>query len=69
VSYQFSWARNPRWSQYYSGAREIWNYLCDIVDKYQLRKYIKLKHTVISANWNEDEGKWHVLVKDGDGAL
>lgn len=28
---------------------------------------MKLSHTVLSANWNEDEGLWHVLVRTANG--
>ena len=67
MSYQFTWARNPKWSQYYSDAAEIWQYLNNIVEKHGLRKYMKFSHTVVSANWNDEEGLWHLCVRDADG--
>ena len=30
-----------------------------------MEKYIRYNHTVQSATWNEDEGKWHVWVASG----
>jgi cation diffusion facilitator CzcD-associated flavoprotein CzcO len=67
VSYQFTWARNPKWSKYYSGSAEIWQYLNDIVEKYGLKSYMKFNHTVVSATWNNDDGLWNVRVRDSEG--
>lgn len=64
--YQFTWERNPNWSQYYSESPEIWRYFKDITDKYGLNKYIKLKHRVESAVWDDEAGEWEVTVRDLD---
>lgn len=39
----------------------------DTVNKHDLRSCMKLSHTVIGAQWNDDEGLWHVKVKGPDG--
>lgn len=67
MSYQFTWARNPTWTQYYSGAAEIWRYMNDIVAKYGLRKFMKFGHTVVGANWSDGEGLWHLRIQDAQG--
>jgi cation diffusion facilitator CzcD-associated flavoprotein CzcO len=36
----------------------------DIVDRFGLRKYMKLKHEVVGAYWREEEAHWEVHVKD-----
>lgn len=41
----------------------------DVANKYDCNRYIKYKHTVKSAVWNEAKGKWEVDVQNGDGAL
>ena len=61
---QFTWARNPNWSHFYSYAEEIWQYLRDIVDRFDLQKYMKLNHEVTAANWDDEKGVWEVQVKD-----
>lgn len=66
-SYQFTWARNPNWSHYYSGSEEIWRYFKDVAVKYGLEKYIRFKSTVDSAVWDEEQGKWKVTVLEPDG--
>ncbi|KAF9894349.1 hypothetical protein FE257_007852 [Aspergillus nanangensis] len=64
VNYQFTWARNPNWSKFYSEAHEIWQYFKDIVDRFGLARHFKLSHEVIGAYWKEDTGVWEVQVKD-----
>ncbi|KAL1593313.1 hypothetical protein SLS60_010921 [Paraconiothyrium brasiliense] len=66
-SYQYTWARNPNWSQYYSSSKEIWQYFKDIAVKYDLEKYVQLKTRVESAEWNEEGGQWKVTVLGPDG--
>jgi len=63
VTYQYTWERKI-WSQFYSGATEILEYFKHVADKYDLRKYIKLRHEVVHAQWDEDTGKWTVKVKN-----
>ncbi|KAK2762350.1 hypothetical protein FQN54_001360 [Arachnomyces sp. PD_36] len=64
VNYQFSFARNPDWSHFYSYSEEIWDYLRDVTDRFDLRKHMKLSHEVVGATWDEEKGVWQVLVKD-----
>ncbi|OAG37868.1 hypothetical protein AYO21_07974 [Fonsecaea monophora] len=69
ATYQFTWAPNPDWTHYYSTSPEIWRYFKDVVEKHDLAKYIKLNHEVIGAEWNEEEGLWHVSVRDANGQV
>lgn len=48
----------------YSGAPEIRQYFENVAKKYDLEKYIKLDHEVISAQWIEKVAKWEVKVRD-----
>ncbi|KAF2654660.1 cyclohexanone monooxygenase [Lophiostoma macrostomum CBS 122681] len=66
-SYQFTWARNPNWSRFYSSSEEIWQYFKDIATKYDLEKYVQLKTTVQSAIWDEESGQWKVRILGPDG--
>jgi cation diffusion facilitator CzcD-associated flavoprotein CzcO len=65
---QFTWARNPNWSRFYSSAEEIWRYFKDVSTKYDLEKYVKLNTKVESATWNETEGKWELSILRDDGS-
>jgi cation diffusion facilitator CzcD-associated flavoprotein CzcO len=42
---------------------EIWEYFKNIAVEYDLLKYVKLRHEIIGAFWNEEEGLWHVQVR------
>ncbi|KAH8890173.1 FAD/NAD(P)-binding domain-containing protein [Thozetella sp. PMI_491] len=64
VNYQFSWARNPNWTHFYSYANEIWNYLRDVVNQHDLEKHMKLNHEVTHAAWDDASGVWNVSVKN-----
>lgn len=61
---QFTWARNPYWSHFYSSGGEIWQYLKDVAEQYDLTKYMKLKHQITGAYWDDDSGLWEVHIED-----
>jgi cation diffusion facilitator CzcD-associated flavoprotein CzcO len=61
--YTYTFEPNPRWKSYYAYAPEIQQYFLNFCEKYQLRKYIKLNHKVISATWHNDKGQYEVEVE------
>lgn len=68
VTYQYIW--EPKiWSKFYSGAGEILEYFKGVADKYGLRKYIKLRHSVDRAEWDETAGKWAVKVTNHEQGI
>ncbi|KAK4906175.1 hypothetical protein LTR66_017741 [Elasticomyces elasticus] len=66
VCYQFTWNRNPNWSQYYSESPEIWRYFKETSTKFGLEKHMKFKHEVIECTWNEEPSNWTVKIRDID---
>lgn len=48
-------------------APEIKQYFLNFQAKYGLAKYVKLRSRVISAEWNEDEGKYHLQIETPEG--
>lgn len=62
--YQFSWRKNPEWSNFFAPAAEINAYLCRICDDEDMRSVIKTAHSVRGARWVEEEGMWHLDVTD-----
>lgn len=38
----------------------------DVAEKYECNKYIKYKHSINGARWNESKGKWEIQVSDGN---
>lgn len=62
--FQFSWAKNPHWSQFYSEGSEILQYFKDVVHRFDLTKYFRLSHVITGANWDSERGRWDIQVKD-----
>ncbi|KAI0029542.1 FAD/NAD-P-binding domain-containing protein [Vararia minispora EC-137] len=72
-AYQYSFEPNTQWSNFYAPGPEILQYLEGVVDKYKLKKYIRLHHELIHAIWDATTAKWHVRIKrhnpaDGEAA-
>ncbi|KJA23566.1 hypothetical protein HYPSUDRAFT_66248 [Hypholoma sublateritium FD-334 SS-4] len=68
--YTYTFEPNPNWSSVYASSREIRNYFDCFATKYDLRKYISLRHQVVGAIWKEETGEWEVDVKNlEDGTI
>lgn len=63
-NYQFSWRPNHEWSNFFSPAKEIQEYLCKVCDEEGMRDAIKTSHRVSSARWNEEKGIWNITVRN-----
>lgn len=64
VNYQFSWATKI-WTHYYSYSPEIWEYLKGLYDDGDfVRKYVKLQHKIERVEWNSEQAKWIMQVRD-----
>ena len=63
--YSFSFAPNPDWSQTYSPQPEIREYLRGCADRFGIRPHLRLRHTVESASWNEDDQRWELDTSEG----
>ena len=68
-SYQFSFNPKHDWSALYAPAKEIREYLESTARKYGVERFTKLEHEVTNCRWDENEGKWHVHVKQPDGSV
>jgi cation diffusion facilitator CzcD-associated flavoprotein CzcO len=66
--YSFSFAQNPDWSRFFSPQQEIWDYLRDVVERYDLAPHIRYGREVTAASFDETTGTWDVLV-NGDETL
>ncbi|KAJ5772464.1 hypothetical protein N7520_002993 [Penicillium odoratum] len=68
-NYAYSFAPNPEWPNYYATSQQIHAYMHDVADKYDCNKFIKYRHSIKAAVWNEDKAKWEIQVQNGDGAV
>ncbi|KAH6868165.1 putative monooxygenase [Alternaria rosae] len=62
--YEYEWAPNPDWSQFYASQPEILQYFRDTARKFDLEKFIRFGSEVVEARWNEDKGQWLIRILD-----
>ncbi|KAH9486428.1 Putative sterigmatocystin biosynthesis monooxygenase stcW [Psilocybe cubensis] len=62
-AYQPTFETNTEWSAFYASGREIQQFMENMVDKYQLRPFIKLQHRLTAAHYAEKSGKWELTIK------
>ncbi|EXJ73481.1 uncharacterized protein A1O5_03242 [Cladophialophora psammophila CBS 110553] len=63
-TYQATFEPNHEWSQFYASSQEIHRYWKKVVAKYDCGKYIKLRHEVNGATWDDRTGKWRVSIRN-----
>ncbi|KAL4758631.1 flavin-containing monooxygenase [Aspergillus foveolatus] len=63
-TYQATFEPNKEWSTFYAAAPEIHKYWKHVSAKYGCEKYIKFKHRVVSATWDNDRSKWTLQVRN-----
>ena len=68
-NYAYSFAPKPDWPNYYATSEQIHDYMHGVSDQYDCNRFIKYRHSVKSAIWNEQKGKWEMKIQNGDGAI
>lgn len=48
----------------YAGSGEIFQYFNDFASKHRLHHYVKTRHQVVAANWDDGHSGWNVTAKD-----
>ncbi|GAA6060117.1 hypothetical protein JCM10212_003525 [Sporobolomyces blumeae] len=56
--YSLTFAPNYNWSRFYAPGPEIRQYLEDVAAKYRLDRFIRYRHKLTRAEWNEESGQW-----------
>ncbi|KAL2149000.1 hypothetical protein VTH82DRAFT_1686 [Thermothelomyces myriococcoides] len=54
------------WTDQFSPGAEIRDYWQGVARKYDVYRFAKFRHRVEAADWNADQGKWRVTVRDLD---
>lgn len=62
--YQSTFAPNTQWTEEYAEGHEILEYWKGVAKKYDVYKYLKLRHKIQKAEWNEEKAKWVLNVKN-----
>ncbi|KAJ0415082.1 hypothetical protein BJY00DRAFT_305134 [Aspergillus carlsbadensis] len=68
-NYAYSFAPNPAWPNYYATSEQIHAYMHDVADRYECKQYIRFRHTIRSAVWEEGSGKWVLDVENGKATI
>jgi 4-hydroxyacetophenone monooxygenase len=68
-SHQYCYPFEPadHWSEFYCQQPELRDYFAAIVDKYGLRPHCRFDTTVTGLTWDDQEARWKVTVRTGDG--
>jgi heterodisulfide reductase subunit A-like polyferredoxin len=62
--YQSTISPNTQWSEVFAAGGEIRNYWQSVAKKHDVYKYLKLRHRVDEATWNDTKSKWALSVYD-----
>jgi len=63
--YSLSFAPKRDWTRVYSPQPEIWQYLRELVERFDLRDRIRFGADVVRCEWNEGDHLWHLTTADG----
>ena len=63
--YSLSFAPKTDWSKRYAEAPEIFQYIHDVVQQFNLREYCQFNSEVVHTEYHEKDCVWHVALKDG----
>ena len=64
--YSLSFAPKTNWSKRYAEAGEIFSYIQDITEQFQLREYCQFEHEVTRAEYDEGRCIWTISFKEHD---
>ncbi len=64
--YSYSFAQNPEWTRGFSGSREILGYVHQLVQRFDLAKFVRFNQNVTSMAFDESAGVWNVQTAGGE---
>jgi cation diffusion facilitator CzcD-associated flavoprotein CzcO len=64
--YSFSFALNPDWSRAFPSQSEIWDYMRQCVDRFDVGGHLRLGHSVDEARWDAERERWHIRTVAGE---
>ncbi|KIX03853.1 uncharacterized protein Z518_07406 [Rhinocladiella mackenziei CBS 650.93] len=65
-NYEFSFEPFAEWPNYYATSEQIHEYMRMVFEKYRCEEFCKFHHKIVSATWNDREGKWELGVESKD---
>jgi cation diffusion facilitator CzcD-associated flavoprotein CzcO len=64
--YSYSFALNPDWTRSFSSQSEIWDYMRDCVDRFEVGSHLRVGREVDEARWDDAAERWAVRTAGGD---
>lgn len=66
-AYSYSFARKGDWPQQFSRQPEILNYLLEVTDRFDLRRFIRFETEVVRMAYDSEDDMWEVVLRSSDG--
>jgi cation diffusion facilitator CzcD-associated flavoprotein CzcO len=63
--YSFSFAPNPNWNSTFGDRSELFDYLKDCSRRFGVDPYIRFRHEVLGARWDDTAHRWHIETSGG----
>ncbi len=63
--YSFSFETSTDWTRVFPRQEEIWNYLRDCVEKYDLQQHLRLNQELVEARYDDASATWRLRMADG----
>jgi len=64
--YSYSFALNPDWTRTFPSQSEIWDYMRDCVDRFEVGGHLRYGQSVDEARWDEEAQRWVVRTAAGE---
>jgi cation diffusion facilitator CzcD-associated flavoprotein CzcO len=65
LAYQYSFARNPRWTRVFAKGDEVLAYHEGVVERFGLERHLRLETDVVSQRWDDEAHLWRLEIADG----
>ncbi len=64
--YSYSFALNPDWTRSFPSQSEIWDYMRDCVDRFEVGRHLRFGRGVDEARWDDEAQRWVVRTAAGE---
>ena len=65
--YCYSFEPNNAWTHFFAEQWELRDYFTKVMDKHSLTERVRWNTEAVSAEWNDDDGTWSVVLRSADG--
>ena len=68
ASYEFSFEKNYKWTEYFARGPEVKAYLRHIAEKFGVMDHVRFEHDLVEARFDDTTGTWEVTFRLADGS-